>query len=111
MSVMVVFMVAYIRGRQRPQGVYNVREEWFVMSVADYIRDGLFVRDGLCFLVLQSPTHSLTHSLNTNPGLISGSDGRHPVCYADEQYQQYTIFLSYVREDSTYQSPDEVVYE
>ena len=65
----------------------------------------------MCFLVLHSLTHSLTHSLKTNPGLISGSDGRYPVCYADELYQQYTIFLSYVREDSTYQSPDEVVYE
>ena len=80
-------------------------------DVKDYIRNVLFLRDGLCFLVLHSLTHSLTHSLKTNTGLISGSVGRHPDRYAEEQYQQYTILLSYVRKDSTYQSPDEVVYE
>ena len=76
-----------------------------VMSVTNYIRDGLFVRDELCFLVLQllsysvtqSLSHSLTHSLKPNPGLISGPVGRHPDCYAEEQYKQYTIFVSYVR--------------
>ena len=38
---------------QRPQGVYNVREEWCVMFFVCYVRDGLyplFVRDGLWFL-------------------------------------------------------------
>ena len=55
MSLMGLFMVAYIRWRQRPQGVYKVREEWRVMFFVCYVRrrDGLnslFVRDGLCFL-------------------------------------------------------------
>ena len=54
MSLMGLFMVAYIRGRQRPQGVYKVREEWRVMFLVCYVRDGLyplFVQDGLCCLV------------------------------------------------------------
>ena len=73
MSEMVLFMVAYIRGRQCPQGVYSVHEEWSVMAVTNYIRDGLFVRDELCFFGF-TLTHSLIHSKQIRDFYMDRSD-------------------------------------
>ena len=49
-----------------------------VMSVTGYLLVMNYVSFG------STLSQSLTHSLKTNLGLISGSVGRHPDCYAEE---------------------------
>ena len=83
----------------------------FVISLTDYIRDGLFVRGGLCVLILHSFTHSFIHSKQIRDLYLDRSDVIRIVTLKNNISNMLYCCCSRRRTPHTIHSPDDVVYE